>query len=33
MINGTLTAVDALENGRWMHNVGVLNAGDLDGAN
>lgn len=33
MINGSLTVVDALENGHWMHNAGVLNVGGLDGAN
>jgi hypothetical protein len=33
MINGSLTAVDALENGHWTHNAGALNAGGLDGVN
>ena len=32
MINGSLTAVDALENGHWMLNAGVLNAGGQAGA-
>jgi hypothetical protein len=33
MINGLLTVVDALENGPWMHNAGVSNAGGRAGAN
>jgi hypothetical protein len=32
MINGSLTAVDALENGHWKRKAGVLNAGVLGGA-
>ena len=33
MTNGILTVVDALENGLWKRNAGVLTVGDLDGAN
>lgn len=31
MINGTLTAVDAHENGHWMRNAGVFHAGGQAG--
>lgn len=32
MTNGLLIAVDAPENGHWMRNAGVLNAGGQVGA-